>query len=52
MKSKVVSLIVAHRVDESLWTVGMILDRSERNCFVISLCRENDTDPVLWTCYI
>jgi len=42
--TKNVLLIVAHPDDETLWAGGTILSNPSWNCFVISLCRKNDSD--------
>jgi len=44
LQSTSVAIIVAHPDDETLWAGGMILSHPEWNCFVVSLCRGNDTD--------
>lgn len=43
-KTKSVAIIVAHPDDETLWVGGTILSNPFWNCFVVSLCRKNDTD--------
>jgi len=43
-KTKSVAIIVAHPDDETLWVGGTILSSPSWNCFVVSLCRKNDTD--------
>lgn len=43
-KSKSVALIVAHPDDETLWAGGTMLSHPSWNCFIVSLCRGNDTD--------
>ncbi|HZK98007.1 MAG TPA: PIG-L family deacetylase [Prolixibacteraceae bacterium] len=42
--SKSVALIVAHPDDETLWAGGTLLSHPEWDCFVVCLCRGNDTD--------
>jgi LmbE family N-acetylglucosaminyl deacetylase len=44
VKSKSVAVIVAHPDDETLWAGGTILSHPMWNCFIVSLCRGNDTD--------
>lgn len=44
IKSKSVAVIVAHPDDETLWAGGTILSHPAWNCFIVSLCRGNDTD--------
>jgi LmbE family N-acetylglucosaminyl deacetylase len=44
IKSKTVAIIVAHPDDETLWAGGTILSHPAWNCFIISLCRGNDTN--------
>ena len=41
---KEVAIIVAHPDDETLWAGGTILEHPTWNCFIISVCRESDTD--------
>jgi LmbE family N-acetylglucosaminyl deacetylase len=41
---KSVAIIVAHPDDETLWAGGTILTHPYWNCFIISLCRQNDKD--------
>lgn len=41
---KTVAVIVAHPDDETLWAGGTILNNPSWECFIISLCRKNDTD--------
>ena len=41
---KKVAVIVAHPDDEILWAGGTILTHPEWECFIISLCRKNDSD--------
>ena len=41
---KSVAVIVAHPDDETLWAGGTILSNPLWNCFIICLCRGNDTD--------
>lgn len=43
-KSKSVALIVAHPDDETLWSGGTLLSHPSWKCFVVCLCRANDTD--------
>lgn len=43
-KTKTVAIIVAHPDDETLWAGGTILNNLSWDCFIISLCRKNDTD--------
>ena len=43
-KQKEVAIIVAHPDDETLWAGGTVLDHPMWNCFVISVCRESDTN--------
>lgn len=43
-KAKSVAIIVAHPDDETLWVGGTILSNPSWKCFVVSLCRKNDTD--------
>ena len=42
--SKNVALIVAHPDDETLWAGGTILSHPAWECFIVCLCRGNDTD--------
>jgi LmbE family N-acetylglucosaminyl deacetylase len=42
--SKKVALIVAHPDDETLWAGGTILSQPNWNCFIVCLCRGDDTD--------
>jgi len=42
--SKKVALIVAHPDDETLWAGGTILSHPFWDCFIVCLCRGNDTD--------
>jgi LmbE family N-acetylglucosaminyl deacetylase len=42
--TKKVILIVAHPDDETLWAGGTILSHPSWKCFVICLCRGNDTE--------
>ena len=44
VKPKNVAVIVAHPDDETLWAGGTILSHPSWNCFIVSLCRGNDTD--------
>ncbi len=41
---KNVAIIVAHPDDETLWAGGTILSHPTWNCFIVSVCRGNDTD--------
>jgi LmbE family N-acetylglucosaminyl deacetylase len=41
---KTVAVIVAHPDDETLWAGGTILSHPSWKCFVVSLCRGDDTD--------
>jgi LmbE family N-acetylglucosaminyl deacetylase len=41
---KSVAIIVAHPDDEILWAGGTILMNPFWKCFIVSLCRKNDTD--------
>lgn len=43
-KSKNVALIVAHPDDETLWAGGTILSHPSWKCFIVCLCRGNDSD--------
>ncbi len=43
-KTKTVAIIVAHPDDETLWVGGTIMSNPSWKCFVVSLCRGNDTD--------
>jgi len=43
-KSMNVALIVAHPDDETLWAGGTILSNPSWKCFIVCLCRGNDTD--------
>ncbi|MEK6482124.1 PIG-L family deacetylase [Catalinimonas sp. 4WD22] len=43
-KNKLVAIIVAHPDDETLWAGGTVLSHPSWDCFIISLCRANDTD--------
>lgn len=43
-KPKDVAVIVAHPDDETLWAGGTILSHQAWNCFILSVCRGNDTD--------
>jgi LmbE family N-acetylglucosaminyl deacetylase len=43
-KTKAVAIIVAHPDDETLWVGGTIMSNPSWKCFVVSLCRGNDTD--------
>ena len=42
--TKLVALIVAHPDDETLWAGGTLLSHPSWNCFIVCLCRGNDTD--------
>jgi LmbE family N-acetylglucosaminyl deacetylase len=44
IKPKNVAVIVAHPDDETLWVGGTILSHPAWNCFIISVCRGNDTE--------
>lgn len=44
IKPKNVAIIVAHPDDETLWAGGTILSHPTWNCFIVSVCRGNDTD--------
>ena len=44
IKPKNVAVIVAHPDDETLWAGGTILSHPTWNCFVVSVCRGNDTE--------
>ena len=39
-----VAIIVAHPDDETLWAGGTILIHHSWKCYIISLCRKNDSD--------
>ena len=43
-KTKTVAIIVAHPDDETLWVGGTIMSNPSWKCFIVSLCRGNDTD--------
>jgi LmbE family N-acetylglucosaminyl deacetylase len=43
-KPKAVVLIVAHPDDETLWAGGTILNHPLWKCFIVCLCRKNDTE--------
>lgn len=43
-KTKTVAIIVAHPDDEILWVGGTILNNASWKCFVVCLCRGDDTD--------
>ncbi len=43
-KTKTVAIIVAHPDDETLWAGGTLLSNPLWKCFVVSICRKNDTD--------
>jgi len=43
-KAKTVAIIVAHPDDETLWVGGTIMSNPSWKCFVVSLCRGNDTN--------
>ena len=42
--TKEVAIIVAHPDDETLWVGGTILIHPAWNCFIVSVCRRNDTN--------
>ena len=42
-KSKSVAMIVAHPDDETLWAGGTLLDHPEWDCFILCLCRADDS---------
>lgn len=42
--SKNVALIIAHPDDETLWAGGTILSHPTWTCFIVCLCRGNDSD--------
>ena len=44
IKPKNVAIIVAHPDDETLWAGGTILSHPSWNCFIVSVCRGNDTE--------
>ena len=44
MDKKNVAIIVAHPDDETLWAGGLLLDNSNWECVIISLCRKFDPD--------
>jgi pentatricopeptide repeat protein len=44
IKIKSVAIIVAHPDDETLWAGGTILSNPSWNCFILCLCRRNDTE--------
>jgi LmbE family N-acetylglucosaminyl deacetylase len=44
IKPKNVAVIVAHPDDETLWAGGTILSHPSWNCFIVSLCRGNDSE--------
>lgn len=44
LKQKKVAVIVAHPDDETLWAGGTMLSHNNWDCFIVSLCRENDKD--------
>jgi LmbE family N-acetylglucosaminyl deacetylase len=44
MMKKSVALVVAHPDDETLWAGGTLLNNPSWECFVVCLCRGNDTD--------
>ena len=39
-----VAIIVAHPDDETLWAGGTILNNPSWQCFIVCLCRKNDTE--------
>jgi LmbE family N-acetylglucosaminyl deacetylase len=43
-KPKNVVVIVAHPDDETLWAGGTILSHPSWNCFIVSVCRGDDTE--------
>lgn len=43
-KSKTVAIVVAHPDDETLWAGGTILSHPLWKCFIVSVCRGNDTN--------
>ena len=43
-ESKTVAIIVAHPDDETLWAGGTLLSHPQWDCFIVCLCRGNDTD--------
>ncbi len=47
VKPKYVAIIVAHPDDETLWAGGTILSHPTWNCFIVSVCRKNDTERAL-----
>ncbi|MDP4292226.1 MAG: PIG-L family deacetylase [Bacteroidota bacterium] len=44
LSSKSVAIIVAHPDDEILWAGGSILSNPLWKCFIVCLCRKNDSD--------
>ncbi|MBN2637415.1 MAG: PIG-L family deacetylase, partial [Prolixibacteraceae bacterium] len=44
IKTKNVAVIVAHPGDETLWAGGTILSHPSWNCFIVSVCRGDDTE--------
>ncbi len=44
---KSIAIIVAHPDDETLWAGGTILNNPLWKCFIVCLCRKNDTDRAL-----
>ena len=44
---KSVAIIVAHPDDETLWAGGTILNNPSWQCFIVCLCRKNDTERAL-----
>jgi LmbE family N-acetylglucosaminyl deacetylase len=44
MIEKTVALIVAHPDDETLWVGGTVLSHPFWRCFIVCLCRGDDTD--------
>jgi LmbE family N-acetylglucosaminyl deacetylase len=44
LSAKTVALIVAHPDDETLWAGGTILSHPSWKCFIVCLCRKNDSE--------
>lgn len=44
IRSKSVAVIVAHPDDETLWAGGTILTHPSWECFIVCLCRRNDSE--------